>query len=331
MRKTRIAVLFIGVVIMSVFLLIESVPIQQPRAWGVTFAYPYMESFGIDWKEAYTSILDDLGVRDIRIPVYWPEVAPKDGVFVFENYDYQMDEAASRKARVILAVGRKAPRWPECHEAVWANGMTAQEQQPKILEYITRVVEQYRSHPALEAWQVENEPFLSFGVCPPLDVDFLDKEIALVHSLDPSHPVIVTDSGELSVWARAISRADIFGTTMYRHIYKSSIGYYTYPLPPSFFRLKRALAEFFAGRKPPAVVIELQGEPWGPKIVYDMTVEEAYQSLSPKRFQDMVIYAEHTGFDTFYWWGVEWWYWLKVKGDDPTIWNIAKELFRHSK
>ena len=35
-----------------------------------------------------------------------------------------------------------------------------------------------------------------------------------------------------------------------------------------------------------------------------------------------------TGLDTFYLWGVEWWYWMKTAQNQPAIWTEAKTLFK---
>ncbi|MEI9966698.1 MAG: glycoside hydrolase family 2 TIM barrel-domain containing protein [Candidatus Moraniibacteriota bacterium] len=92
------------------------------------------------------------------------------------------------------------PRWPECHIPAWAAGDTAM-RQGALLDFMDETVRRYRDNGAVAFWQVENEPFLSqFGECPPLDVNFLESEISLVKALDPTRPVIVTDSGELSLW-----------------------------------------------------------------------------------------------------------------------------------
>ena len=127
-------------------------------------------------------------------------------------------------------------------------------------------VTRYKLHDLVWAWQIENEPFLPFGVWPSLDVKLLDSEIALVRALDPTRPVIVTDSGELSLWVQAAKRADVFGTTMYRKIYPQFIGRFTgvfeYPLPPGFFRFKEKLARFMTGEPDKRfIVVELQSEP----------------------------------------------------------------------
>src|SRR3989338_5721806 len=47
--------------------------------WGVTFSKPYAQGLGLDWKETYLAILDELNVKNLRIPAYWNELeGPKD-------------------------------------------------------------------------------------------------------------------------------------------------------------------------------------------------------------------------------------------------------------
>lgn len=301
-------------------------PIREPKKWGVTFSYPYSESLGIPWEESYDAMLQELHVRHIRLPVYWSLTEPEKDVFHFDELDKQMKKAEEANATVILAVGRKVPRWPECHEPEWIEKLPIYDQQKEILDYIHEVVLRYKDSKALVAWQVENEPFLPFGLCPKLDVGFLEHEIEYVKSLDPKHPIVVSDSGELSLWVRAAKRADIFGSTMYRTIYNKRFGYITYPLPARFFRAKRTLTELVVGKKP-MMVIELQGEAWGPSAIQYFTKEERDKSMSPEKFTEIIDYAKRSGFDEFYLWGVEWWYWLKVHEHDPEIWNQAKDLF----
>ena len=304
------------------------VPIQEPRVWGVTFSHIYARSLGVPWVEVYEAVLQDLGVRHLRIPVYWPEIEHRQDQWYFDDYDYMVGRAGDMDAKIIMAIGRKVPRWPECHEAPWTYGMTDSEKDELLLRYMRTVVERYRSFPHIIAWQVENEPFLPFGICPPFRKEFLDQEIALVRSLDPSRPIMITDSGELSAWIPAMSRADIFGTTMYRTIYNGRIGYITYPLPPSFFRLKRSIAELVVGKRP-GVVIELQAEPWGPGAAQYFSRAEREKSFGDDDLPAMAAYASKTGFDKFYFWGVEFWYALKVKGE-PQLWEDARTLFGQS-
>ena len=168
---------------------------------------------------------------------------------------------------------------------------------------------------------------MTFGECPPFNKKLLDLEIAAVRAID-AKPIMITDSGELSYWVPAHKRADIFGSTLYRIIWSPTLGNFTYPLPAAFFRLKRSVAELFDKPKP-AVIIELQAEPWQHKMLYETTPDEQLKIMNPDVFRATLEYASRTGFDTFYLWGVEWWYWLKVTHTMPEMWDTVKnEIFK---
>lgn len=303
------------------------------KIWGMTFSKPFAEQMGLDWKEPYLAALDDLNFKAVRLPAYWPEIEPREGEYDFTDLDWQVEEAAKRGTKIILAAGLKLPRWPECHIPLWAgefpisNSQFPNEKLRKaLLKYIEETINHYKDNPAVWAWQIENEPFLSFGECPTVETEFLDKEIALAKSLD-GRPIIVTDSGELSSWISAAKRADVFGTTMYRVIWSEKVpfgGYFKYPLPAEFFWLKANLASYFADIKK-IIVVELQGEPWGPKLIYETPYEGQMKSMDFKQFRENIAYAEKAGFEEVYWFGVEWWYKMKQEGH-PEYWGEIKNL-----
>lgn len=296
---------------------------DRPIVWGVTFSEKFSKLMvSSDWRKNYEAILYDLNVKHLRLVAYWDLIGASEGEFRFDDLDYQMNEAEKAGAEVILVVGRKVPRWPECHEPSWA-------QNEKLLKYIEVVVNRYKNHPALVAWQVENEPFLRFGECPPLDVKLLDKEVALVKSLAGTRPVIVTDSGELSTWYQAASRGDVFGTTMYRRVYNRFFGFIDYHLPPEFFRMKEWFSRAVTGEnEKPYIVIELGAEPWLLRQLYETEVKDQLAVFDLPFFKDTISYAKSAGFDEYYLWGAEWWYWMKTRHGDGSFWDYAKTLFR---
>lgn len=292
---------------------------------GVTFSARYARDIGLDWKENFTAILDDLQVKKIRVPVYWDLVEPEKGEYDFSDLDWQIAEAQKRNAEIILVVGQKVPRWPECFVPAWTQNDDGQKK-TELLKFIYAVVERYKNEPAVKYWQVENEPFLPFGICPPLDVEFLDSEIALVRNADPGRKIIITDSGELSLWYQAASRADIFGTTIYRTIWKEGLGYFDYPIGPRFFQFKYFMIQALV-KQEKAIVIELQGEPWISGWTTDMALSEQFKSMNAGKLKDNVEFAKKVGFPEIYLWGVEWWYWLKTTQNHPELWEEAKSLF----
>ena len=296
----------------------------RPR-WGIAFSKPFAIRLGLDWRETYIAALDELKPTFLRLPVYWEDIEPEQERFVYDDYDWMIKEANRRNIRLVLTVGRKLPRWPECHVPAWAVSLNERVQQERVKTVLSKIVDRYMQTKNLSMWQVENEPFLSFGKCPPLDTHFLEEEISLVRSRDPRHPVMLTDSGELSIWLRAASRADVFGTTMYRVIWNDYIGYIHYPFPYKFFWIKANIVHFLYPKKP-IIVSELQAEPWGPKLIHEISLEEQEKSMNLQQFRENIAYAQNVGFKEIYLWGTEWWYWMKIKHDRPEFWEEARRV-----
>lgn len=295
--------------------------------WGINFSQKHTEGLGLDWRETYLAILDDLGVKNLKIATHWDFIEGEKGKYYFNDLDWQIEEAEKRGAKIILVIGMKTPRWPECHIPQWAVNLNKEEQQERILKLIEEIVLRYRESEAIRYWQVENEPFFSFGKCPWFDKKLLKKEIDLVKSLDlQKRPVIISESGEFSFWTRAARTGDIVGITMYRKIWSKEFGtYFTHIFPSTFYRRRAQIIEKIFGKE--VICIELQAEPWGPKLLYDLSLEEQEKSMDLARFQKNIEFAKKTGLKEFYFWGTEWWYWLKEKQNKPEIWEKAKKLF----
>jgi len=338
----RVLKIFKKIIVVLVIIIFFAVILSQGKtykkselSYGVTFAKQYAEYLGLDWKKTYLEILDDLGIRKIRISAYWDEIQAKgQDDFDYRDMDWQIDEAGKRGATIILAVGYRLPRWPECHLPNWTKNLPAEQKQQNTLKYIQKTIERYKNKNQVVAWQVENEPFLPFfGECPQFDPAFLDKEIALVKKLDSlptgqaGRPVIITDSGELSFWVPAATRADIFGTSLYLHTYsKNTKTYIHYPITPGFFRFKKNIASLFAHPKD-WIVIEMQAEPWGPIAVTELSEKDQAKTMDLKKFQNILEFGRMAGFKDFYLWGVEWWAYEKQYKNNPTYWDEAKKVF----
>lgn len=298
---------------------------RQDVAWGVNFSQKHTEALGLDWRKTYTALLDDLEVRRFKIAVHWDIVEPNEREFDFVDLDWQMAEARKRDAKALLVVGMKTPRWPECHIPGWAADLSKEQQQQEISLMLETIVSRYKDSPALLAWQVENEPFFSFGVCPWLDDEFLEKEVELVRSLDTNHPIIISDTGEFSFWTKPARIADTVGVTLYRKAwFKEFSRYVSYPLNPVFYARKAALINLFFDKE--VIGVELQAEPWGPALLYDLPREEQVKTMNLEQFKKNIDFARRTGFKEFYLWGAEWWFWMKEVQNDPAIWNEAKSL-----
>jgi hypothetical protein len=331
MRAWKIILLcLLGLLVVGVLVIwwLAQKPAPESVTYGMSFNTPYARELGLDWRNTYDAILDELGVRHLRLAAHWPMVEPKRGEYNFTELDYQIERAEEVGASVILAVGRRLPRWPECHVPEWTNAIEREERQAAQLKYMEAVINRYKDSPAITLWQVENEPFLAafaFEHCGELDVPFLDREIALVRELDPTRQILLTDSGNLGRWTEAYSRGDVFGTSVYVHFWNPELGQFRTVLPPAAYRVKENVMELLHGDKP-TYLIELSAEPWLLEPIVDVPLEVQFTRMNLEKFEEILTYAEETHFERQYLWGGEWWYWLHLQGESA-MWERGKRLF----
>lgn len=294
--------------------------------WGVIFSQKHSQLMGLDWKANYLAILEDLKVKNLKIITHWDLIEPEEGKYNFEDLDWQIKEAEKRNTKIILVIGLKTGRWPECHLPKWAKCEKEIVQcQDALLNYLERIITHYQDSDTILAWQIENEPFFPFGECPKIEKNFVKKEIELVKILDQK-PIIFADSGEFSFWITAAQLGDIVSSTLHRRVYFKEIGtYISYPFPPIYYWRKAGIIKTLFGKK--VIVGELQAEPWCKNLLYNCPLEEQEITMDFSQFKENIEFAKKTGLDTFYFWGVEWWYWLKVQKNRPEIWQEAKKMF----
>ncbi len=321
--------LLLSLIVVGLLVYLAQKPTPETISYGMSFNTVYARELGLDWKETYGAILGELGVRKLRLAAHWPMIEPLRNQYNFEELDYQVAEAEAVGATIVLAVGRRLPRWPECHIPDWARGETWDVQKQEIREYLTAVVNRYKDSPAVLYWQVENEPYLTvfaYDHCGDFDEDFLTEEIALVKSLDASRPILVTDSGNLGSWSGAYRQGDAFGTSVYVHFWNPELGQFRTLLPPWFYRVKENVMKMRFGDKP-TFLIELSAEPWLVAPVTEVPLAVQYTRMDVEKFNDILAYARATRYDTQYLWGAEWWYWLHLQGESA-MWERGKEVFR---
>jgi hypothetical protein len=327
-KKILILILVVLLIIVAFYLFLSVRPVPEKIDYGVSFNTLYARELNLDWEVAYSAILNDLGVRRFRLAAHWNMVEPEDDQWNFVELDKQVQMAQEKDAKVILAVGRRLPRWPECHVPHWAINKNSEDQQSEILEYIDVVVNRYKGYENIIYWQVENEPYLEVFAkeyCGELDENFLDKEIELVKSLDSSRPVLVTDSGNLGTWYKPWSHGDLFGTSVYVYLWNKEIGPFKSYLPPSFYRFKTSLMEIIV-REKPSMLIELSLEPWLLQPVVETSINTQLERMNIDKFKEIIDFAKDTRFEEQYLWGAEWWYYMNQNGH-PEFWNEAKKIF----
>jgi len=305
---------------------------QEPESinYGISYNVPYVLELGLDPDEVFGAFLNELNVRNLRMSAHWTLIEPKQNRYDFEWMDKHIKEAEKVDAKIIFGVGRRLPRWPECHIPTWAKTLTWDEQKIEIREYIEAVVERYKDSSSITHWQIENEPYLEIFAkehCGELDEDFLKEEIELVKRLDPTRPVLVTDSGNLGTWTGAYSNGDSFGTSVYVYFWNPELGQFKTILPPWFYRVKENIMGLLYGEKE-TFLIELSLEPWLLEPVTEVPVETQYSRMDAGKFDEIISYAKETRYENQYLWGGEWWYWLSEHGHEE-MWEKGKQLFQN--
>ncbi len=329
-KYTRIGVVVLAViaVLAIIIFILARKPVPETITYGISYNVPYVYELGLDQEKVLDALIQELGVRNFRMSAHWTLIEPSQNQYDFTWMDVDIKKVEAVDGEVIFGVGRRLPRWPECHVPSWAKELSWEDQKQEIREYITLVVNRYKDSPAITHWQVENEPFLGFFApehCGELDEEFLKEEIALVRALDPTRPILVTDSGNMGTWSEAYSSGDAFGTSMYLYFWNPELGQFRTILPPWFYRVKEGVMKLVYGEKE-TFLIELSLEPWLVESTAVVPIETQFSRMDASKFKEIIEYARKTRYDRQYLWGGEWWYWLKEKGHGE-MWSLGKQLF----
>lgn len=305
----------------------RSVPLVQ----GVTFIPGYASYFGLNPQQTMDELLH-IGVHHFRLVSYWNELEPQAGSYDFSSLDWQFAKAKKAGAKVSLAIGLRQPRWPECHAPSWIDTKAATSQwQPQLETFMKQVIERYKSSPALDSYQLENEYYNHFGECYNFDRARLQSELSLVKSLDNSHPVIISRSNNYVGLMLRQPLPDEIGISVYRRVWDSQVThrYFQYPYPAWYYGFLAGGEKLLTGKD--SVLHELQAEPWPPngKDIIDVSLAEQNKSFNAERFKERVDFAKATGMREVYYWGAEYWYYRKVKLHDPSVWQVAQQTFAH--
>lgn len=329
MFKKIFVAIFVIIIIFLIFIFKKNFGPDSHIIWGATFSTKYAQELGLDEKKLFVKLLDDLEITTIRLPIYWDELEPIKGRFNWTKWDWFIQTAQARGIEIMPVLGRRVPRWPECHEPLWLLGKTEQHKKQEILKLLAVEINHLKKFDNIKKWQIDNEPFADFfGQCPPSSAEFVKQEINLARKLD-SRPVVITESGELSTWTQGAKIADIIGTSMYRVTWNKWWGYFMWPLPPAYYYYKADLLMDKFKHVKQVINTELQVEPWAAqRYIKDAPLAEQFHGMSLEQVAANIEYAEKTGLQEIYLWGVEWWYWLGVEHDDWRFWQLGKKLIR---
>ncbi|MEK7084566.1 MAG: hypothetical protein AAB932_04995, partial [Patescibacteria group bacterium] len=251
------------------------------------------------------------------------------GRWDFSDLDRDIEEIGKRGGKVLLAIGEKLPRWPECWGPSWWKKLPRDAQRSLTLKYLKTIVERYHNNPTVIAWQVENEPHFQYGDCPTPDHGFIKQEIALIRRLDSSRKISTTDSGELSLWMTLGSSVDELGVSVYRVVRNPIFKDWNFTywwIPPYFYGRKATIARPFGVKK--IYVSEFQMEPWSHRSLLETPLDDQLSTMDVTRMKSNFSFAERMGMPAVDFWGIEWWIWMKEKHDHPEFVEEAKRFWK---
>ncbi len=327
-KKIHYFVFFAIIIIFVLMIVLSTLNFGNDKniIWGVTFSIKQCRDLGLGWPGIFLKVINELPIKVVRLPVYWDEVEYAKGQFDFSSYHWLIAEAEKRGIEIMPVLGRRVPRWPECHQPGFYSFLPENMIQPKILNFLKQEILEFKKYSNIKKWQLDNEPFLGvFGDCPPPDENFIKQEIALVKQLD-RRPVVITESGELSSWLKGAKLADILGVSMYRQTWNRKWGYFTYPLAPAYYYFKAALIKLLTSVKE-VINTELQVEPWSINHnLKAMTLFDQFYSIDLPQIKQNIKFAKRAGLKEVYLWGVEWWWWLGEKHGHWEFWEYGKTI-----
>lgn len=305
---------------------------NKPLEYGVSFIPYYAESLGLNAQDTMDGLID-INVRHFRLVSYWNAGEPEPGKYDFSQLDWQFKKAEDSNSKVMLALGLRQPRWPECHMPAWAATLPPEQWQPQLNDYIKAVVDRYKDSPALDKYQLENEYFLKgFGECTDFSRDRLVREYNVVKQADPNHTVVVGRSNNALGIPLGQPQPDEFSISVYKRVWDAGVShrYLEYPWPAWFYGFLAGLQQIVNHKN--MLIGELQMEAWPPngKQIPLISLDEQNKSINAKRFEERFEYGKATGMREIYMWGGEYWYYRQVKLNDPSFMNIAQKEFSDS-
>jgi len=295
----------------------------SPEKFGVSFSIKQCRDFKINPSSALLFLLNEVGFSRFRLMSYWDEHEKIKGEYDFSSIDSQIDLIEKYHGVITLCLGARQPRWPESHWPKWALDLPQEERYQALYIFIKKVMNRYKNKDCIISWQLENEALnRSFGKNGDFNRQRLRSEYKLVKSLGSTRTVIMSTSNTWGIPLRR-PRPNLFGFTFYQVQYENGAYSHT-KLPVWWWYVRAKLIKILTFR--PSFIHELQAEPWGPKAIWEMSVEEQNKSMDVHQLATNIKLAKKTRLYPIDLWGGEWWYWRYLQKDDAIYKTVVNHL-----
>jgi hypothetical protein len=295
--------------------------------FGTTYSHRHAAYLKLNPIQAFESLLS-VGFDSIRLGCYWDEIEKIEGSYDFTTIKSYLDLCEKRNQKVVLTVGMKAPRWPEFFIPSWIQTKSFDSLSPYVDRLMKATISSLKDYSCISHWQVENEPLDPSGP-DKLTIPYwlLQKEVALVRSLDPQRSVVITmwgnDLTRRDVCTSAAGLADVMGIDMYYKVFITKKFSHSFYLGPrdSEARMK----QYIRSHKKPLWITELQAEPWEADHVSYLASEP--QSMNTDHLQKNIERVKLLQPEVIFLWGSEYWLWKYSQGD-TSMWETVTHIIK---
>jgi beta-galactosidase GanA len=345
----------------------RTVPIEPRGATllGVSFRPPQIDTLGLDLESTFAKLVA-YPFQMIRLGAYWNRIEPAPGVFDTRELDWLVEVAERAAKRIVLCVGPlKTFGYPEFFvpnhrlpSALPEHTLITPSAYGSLLdaatEFAARIVDRYKHHAGIIAWQVEHEAVDPLGMEHSwrLAEAFVAREVAAVRQADPSRPILMNgflpatlpvrltqwfqtrDQGDsLSVAQR---HADILGIDYYPRHALAAVGATTLYLDGSrspWHGARRAqLFNWARTTHRQLMVTEGQAEPWEAVTTPPNPRAQGMYSCLPEQiigtYNQWLRWSRQaeSALDAYLFWGAEYWLLRQQSGDSSYVGAFARVL-----
>jgi hypothetical protein len=171
---------------------------------GISFRPLQSTALGLDARVALSELLH-YPFQLVRLGAYWDRIESQVGEFQTADLDWQIEAAERAGKEIILCIGPiKTFGYPEFFAPAHQLKQPFPEHTlikplayPDLLDaarkFITRIVEHYKSHESIVAWQLEHDAIDPLGVEHSwrLAAGFIEAEARALQNADPIRPLMM--------------------------------------------------------------------------------------------------------------------------------------------